>query len=241
MRSIGCITRRGAVWFVAAAIGIGLTGCGGDESEAASERDVREIGNPVVAEAGAPGGGPAVQRAPDVDALDELPDVGVAGGRGTCGQIDEEVTRAGLAEFGDAILCLVNAERTARGLRALRLHSRLTRASRDHAVDMVRNLYFAHDSRDGRTVLDRVKATGYGGRRGALVGENLGWGSGDYSTPQSVVDGWMTSAGHRANILHRGFRQIGVGVVYGSPRDRGLEPAVTVATDFGGSSGTRRR
>ncbi|HEX2085495.1 MAG TPA: CAP domain-containing protein, partial [Solirubrobacteraceae bacterium] len=186
-------------------VSAGFAACGGGDAEPRAEQPgAREVGEPViVADDDRGDGGTPLERTPDVRELDDLPDVGVSGGSSACGAVDEEPTRESVDEAAATILCLVNAERTARGLRALRLESRLSRASRAHAADMVVNRYFSHDSRDGRTVLQRVKATGYAGRRGAIVGENLGWGSGSFSTPQSVVDGWMASPGHRANILQR--------------------------------------
>ena len=218
-----------------------LGACGGADSRRSGDGAEREIGDPVVvAEGSGPSGREPVEQRPDVDELDGLPEAGVGGGR-SCGSVDDQPTAASLSEVADTILCLVNAERTRRGLSALQIEARLTRASRDHADDMVRKVYFAHDSRDGRSVLDRIKATGYLGRRGGIVGENLGWGSGIYSTPQSLVDGWMASPGHRANILQRRYRHIGIGVILGSPRRRGLDDAVTVATDFGRRGGALRR
>ena len=119
-----------------------------------------------------------------------------------------------------ATLCLLNVERAARGLAPLRLDRRLSRAARAHSADMVAHRYFAHDSRDGTGFGARIARTGWTRhRRGWTIGENIAWGEGPLSTPASIVDAWMHSEGHRANILNCGFHVIGIGVatVAGSP------------------------
>ncbi len=69
-----------------------------------------------------------------------------------------------------------------------------------------------------------------GGRR-AILGENLAWGSSGNATPRSIVRGWMTSPGHRANVLQPTFRHVGIGVVLAAPT--GLDRAATYAAEFG--------
>jgi uncharacterized protein YkwD len=98
---------------------------------------------------------------------------------------------------------------------------------------MVRSNFFSHDSLGGSSVMDRVKRRGYRSSGGMMVGENIAWGSGSYATPGNIVDGWMRSPGHRANILHRAFREVGVGVALGAPRPVSGMPAATYTTDFG--------
>jgi uncharacterized protein YkwD len=127
-----------------------------------------------------------------------------------------------------ATLCLLNKERTSRGIRKLHDNSRLDLASRRHANDMSRRNYFDHGDFVGR-----IKAAHYlRGARGYTLGENIAWGSWDYATPANIVDGWMHSPGHRANILNPGFHEIGLGIARGAPvggQDRGG----TYVTDFG--------
>ena len=131
-----------------------------------------------------------------------------------------------------ATLCLLNRERRAHGLRALRLDGKLGRAARGHARDMVVKRYFAHESRSGATFSTRIKRTGWTrSRRSWTVGENIGWGGGSLSTPASMVRSWMNSAGHRANILSRSFRLVGIGIAHGTPTG---DAGATYATDFGG-------
>jgi uncharacterized protein YkwD len=135
-------------------------------------------------------------------------------------------------QAASSTLCLLNRERRAHGLRRLRSNGRLARAARRHARDMVRRHYFSHFSPSGASFMDRIRRTGYLSRaRSWFAGENLAWGSRDRATPRAIVRSWMNSPPHRANILQGAFREIGVGVVPGSPRGRGA--AATYVTEFG--------
>ena len=101
---------------------------------------------------------------------------------------------------------------------------------------MADNNYFSHDSRDGSSFLDRLRRVDYVPRYGAwTVGENIAWGSDSYATPKEIVRAWMHSPGHRANILDRSFREIGIGVVRGAPVG-GVSHGATYATEFGARS-----
>ena len=134
-----------------------------------------------------------------------------------------------------ATLCALNLERRGRGMRRLRLSKRLSRAARRHARDMARRNYFSHNSLSGASFVARIKRAGYlHGARSWRAGENIAWGTGTRATPRSTVQAWMNSPGHRANILNRRFRHIGIGVAYGTPA-RGLNvgAAATYVNDFG--------
>jgi uncharacterized protein YkwD len=131
-----------------------------------------------------------------------------------------------------ATFCLVNSERTRRGLRPLSYNTRLGQAAQNHASDMVRRHYFSHVTPGGSTLVDRIRRTGYFvGARWWTVGENIAWGSGGYATPSSIVRAWMNSSGHRRNILSPGFRETGLGVALGSPW--GHARAATYVNTFG--------
>ena len=133
----------------------------------------------------------------------------------------------------NATVCLINLARAHRGLRPLRLNGRLTLAARRHSNDMVRRGYFSHWSLSGSTPLSRIRRTGYlRGARRYLVGENIAWGSGARATPESIVRAWMRSPGHRANILRRRFRSVGVGIAAGAPPS-GVLHAATYTNTFG--------
>ena len=110
-----------------------------------------------------------------------------------------------------ATLCLLNAERRRHDLRALRRHAALDQAARDHAADMRDRDFFAHESPGGSDPHERIRRSGY--RAARLTGENLAKGEREAGVAQSIVDGWMHSPGHRANILRRGFEEIGVAIV----------------------------
>jgi uncharacterized protein YkwD len=131
---------------------------------------------------------------------------------------------------GQAVICLVNAERAARGLPALRQVALIDLAAGRFAAQMVALRFFDHVAPDGSGPEDRVAATGYAA---AGVGENIGEGAGaDASSAAAMVAGWMDSAGHRANILDPGFRDAGIGVVLGDAGLGGVGDAVTYVLDL---------
>jgi uncharacterized protein YkwD len=153
-----------------------------------------------------------------------------------CPGADQEPTAASLDVARDATLCLLNAERRGRGMRALRQNRQLRDAAEAYSREMVEQRFFAHVSAaTGSTLRERVSATDYlKGADGWQLGENLAWGSGELSTPARTVEAWMRSPGHKENILTRRFREIGIGIVPGAPaRVAGSLAAATYTTDFG--------
>jgi uncharacterized protein YkwD len=153
-----------------------------------------------------------------------------------CHGADAHPEAASRDALNSATLCLINRTRKARGRRAVSANRRLALAAERHAFDMVRRSYFSHDSPSGADFVDRIRRTGYmRGSRGWSLGENLAWGSQHLGTPRSIVAAWMRSPGHRANLLRRGFKEIGVGVAPGAP-----EPIHPNAATFVTEYGTRR-
>jgi uncharacterized protein YkwD len=149
-----------------------------------------------------------------------------------CSGADTAPAKLGEAGVRQATLCLLNQQRAAHGLRPLRADRKLARAALRHSKDMVAHRYFAHESRSGAPFTARIARTGWTrSRRHYILGENIGWGSGSLATPRSMVQGWMQSAPHRANILDGRFHMIGVGVAFGAPAGGG---GATYSTDFGG-------
>lgn len=149
-----------------------------------------------------------------------------------CKGADTVPSAAGAARSSLATLCLLNEHRRARGLSALRADTKLKRAASGHARDMVAKRYFDHDSKSGANFATRIKKTGWTkARHSYTMGENIGWVGGSLATPREMVKDWMNSAGHRANILARQFRFIGIGVADGAPNG---DSGATYATDFGG-------
>jgi uncharacterized protein YkwD len=132
----------------------------------------------------------------------------------------------------EAVLCALNRERANRGLPRLVLSSQLSLAAEHHAVDMVRRQYFAHESPEGRDVVDRLTRVGYIATGWWMVGENLGWGTEELASPQRMTMAWMHSPAHRSNILDRGYRELGIAVVLGVPTAGGGLGA-TYVTEFG--------
>ena len=138
-----------------------------------------------------------------------------------------------LAEIRGATLCLLNHERTKRGLDRLRANRTLRNVATRYAQRMVQNSFFDHVSPTGSTFVQRIKQAAYlDGARGYSIGENLAWGGGDQSTPKRIVRAWMHSAGHRHNILNGSFEDIGVGVSLGVPVAGGGQGA-TYVNEFG--------
>ena len=109
--------------------------------------------------------------------------------------------------YEEEVVRLVNGERARYGLSALTENWELSRVARYKSQDMRDNRYFSHTSPTYGSPFNMMKAFGIPYR---YAGENIAYG---YRTAQSVVNGWMNSSGHRANILNPNYRQIGVGYV----------------------------
>jgi uncharacterized protein YkwD len=155
--------------------------------------------------------------------------------RSGCRGADSTPTARSIAKARAATLCLLNRERKAHGLRRLRAHRMLTSAAQDYAGAMVKGGFFSHVSPSGSTLEQRIRReTRY--LAGALrytIGENIAWGQGELAKPRAVVAAWMASPGHRANILRRAFREIGIGIVAGAPVAGIGGRAVTYTNEFG--------
>ncbi|MFF4759222.1 CAP domain-containing protein [Streptomyces sp. NPDC001292] len=101
---------------------------------------------------------------------------------------------------------LVNAERSKAGCSALTVNAKLTKAAQAHSEDMAAHRNMSHTGSDGSAPGDRITRAGYTWQS---YGENVAYG---YATPEQVMAGWMSSAGHKANILNCSFKEIGVGL-----------------------------
>ncbi|MER5728220.1 sigma-70 family RNA polymerase sigma factor [Streptomyces sp. NPDC002138] len=108
------------------------------------------------------------------------------------------------------VIALVNNERSAAGCGPLKDNSQLRAAAQNHSDDMADRNFFAHTNPDGADPGQRITAAGYSW---STYGENIAMGQ---QTPASVMDSWMKSPGHRANILNCSFKEIGVGVRQGA-------------------------
>lgn len=112
-----------------------------------------------------------------------------------------------LSAYEQEVVRLVNEIRAQYGLSALNADAELSRVARIKSQDMRDNGYFSHNSPTYGTPFEMMQSFGI---RYRTAGENIAMG---YRTPQSVVDGWMNSEGHRKNILNTAFTKIGVGYV----------------------------
>lgn len=131
-----------------------------------------------------------------------------------------------------ALLCLLNKERRARGMRSVRDNRRADKAARLHSLRMVRLRFFSHIGPRGLDPATRLRHARYLPRRGGrwFVGEDIGFGRGRGGTPLGMFRGFMHSTPHRAVILEPAFRDLGLGLVRGRPVGRG---GATYTLDFG--------
>ena len=128
-----------------------------------------------------------------------------------------------LADFRASVLARINQVRAsgancgAEGMfgaaAPVTWNDKLTVAAEGHSQDMAAKNYFSHTSADGRTLADRVDATGYAW---SGLGENIAAG---YPGVNAVMDGWIASPGHCANLMNTGFAEVGVVCVPGTAGD----------------------
>ncbi|MGW6788582.1 CAP domain-containing protein [Streptomyces chartreusis] len=109
------------------------------------------------------------------------------------------------------VVDLTNRERARAGLRPLAADPALSTAAQSYSADMAARAFYSHTSPEGTQPWDRAAAAG---SRMRAIGENIACGQ---RSPAEVVEGWMNSPGHRANILKRDFTHIGIGFAGGGP------------------------
>lgn len=102
---------------------------------------------------------------------------------------------------------LINVQRGSNGCAALTVNDQLTAAARGHSAWMAQTGTLSHTGSGGSTFVTRARAAGYA----QPSAENIAMG---YRSAAQVVDGWMSSTGHRTNILNCQSKAVGVGVVY---------------------------
>jgi uncharacterized protein YkwD len=118
------------------------------------------------------------------------------------------------------IVAEMNRERSAQGLRPLQLNEKLCLAAADRVKDMFAKRYFDHVAPDGLDPFSWVEQRGYDYRS---IGENIAIG---YRSAAAIVDGWMTSPGHRENILEKKYEEVGIAIAAGSPTPDQRGPVV---------------
>lgn len=116
---------------------------------------------------------------------------------------DTETPDEGTLSYAEQVVKLVNEERAKAGLPALNMMTDITAAANVRAVEIKQS--FSHTRPDGSSFSTALKEQGVSFRGS---GENIAWGQ---KTPEQVMNGWMNSDGHRANILNKNFKNIGVG------------------------------
>lgn len=147
-------------------------------------------------------------------------------------------TKSASAALELSIVGRINQIRRSHGLRGLRHNRRLGAAADYHSRDMARRGYFEHESANGTAFWRRIERF-YPSRgfRSWTVGENLLWGSDTYGASFAVRE-WMNSPPHRANILSRDWREVGIGAVTvaSAPGEYRGRRVTIVTADFGARS-----
>ena len=114
------------------------------------------------------------------------------------------------------VLGQLNAQRTARGLPALRMNAALEKAAQGHACDNAGRLSISHDSSDGSKLQHRLKRAGY---KFGKASENTGRG---FGSGTRAVEWWMNSPHHRDNILMADVKDVGIGIALSDAPDSKL-------------------
>ena len=129
-----------------------------------------------------------------------------------------------------AVLCLINTERAEHGKEPLQSNTNLEQAAESHGKEMLALDYFAHIAPSGLTPVERIRETGYipSSEVGYVLGENLAWGTLTLATPEAIVNAWIASPEHLANILEGRYRETGIDVEPQAPESlaEGVEGAL---------------
>ena len=125
------------------------------------------------------------------------------------------LTRATSLE--ELVLSEVNTLRAAHGRQPLGPSAALSRAADRHSRSMALLGFFAHESRNGTPFWQRVKQYYFTNSPTWTVGENLAMFGGITPNAQSIVNAWMASPGHRANLLRSSYRDAGISIARSQP------------------------
>jgi uncharacterized protein YkwD len=132
-----------------------------------------------------------------------------------------------------AVLCQINRKRRSHGLKPVRPRKSLRKAGKRHSRYMQRHNCFAHQCPGEKDLVGRIHSTSYLPCNCSWrVGETLAWGTKRRGTPRAIVKAWMHSPPHRHVLLDGRLRNVGVGLVWGSPSNRRAK-AATYTADFG--------
>jgi uncharacterized protein YkwD len=130
-----------------------------------------------------------------------------------------------------ATTCFINRVRARKGRHRLDTSDQLEQASQAHTDYMRDHKCFDHQCDGEASLKKRLETSGYPSGTWE-AGENIAYGGGDMGTPKAIFKAWMGSPGHRANILKRKFRDIGVGFAHGTPKHPHADGG-TYTADFG--------
>ena len=134
---------------------------------------------------------------------------GTSTNQGSVGHGNETAVETEIPSQAEAVLNLVNAERKKAGLKSLTLSDKLTSLASAKSKDMANKNYFSHTSPTYGTPFEMLKSYNVSYKS---AGENIAAGQ---RTPDEVMQAWMNSSGHRANILNKNYNQLGVGYYKG--------------------------
>lgn len=107
--------------------------------------------------------------------------------------------------YQQQVLALVNKARKEEGVPPLKLNNELNKAAFNHSEDMLNQDYFSHTGKNGSSFSERARKANY---TGSPMGENIAWGQ---RSPESVVNAWLNSSGHRRNMLNSKATEMGIG------------------------------
>lgn len=122
---------------------------------------------------------------------------------------EKEVEQSAPSAYAEEVLQLVNAERSKAGLQPLKMSEELRSIANLKSKDMSENGYFSHNSPTYGSPFQMLQDFGV---HYSAAGENIAAGQ---KTPQEVMNSWLNSSGHRANIMNKNFDTIGIGYVEG--------------------------
>lgn len=153
-----------------------------------------------------------------------------AHGAAGCANANKLARTISTGQAEKAVRCLVNKKRARRGLRAVRNSKQLAKAAERHSRYMRDNRCFAHRCNGGPDLATRLERSGYLPCGCTYsYGEAISWSYGSSATPKRTVTAWMKSPSHKKILMHRKFREIGIGTVWGSPHGATDDAAIYTA------------
>jgi uncharacterized protein YkwD len=206
-------TRRGAIYGSAALLAVAAVGLFLTVLRGAATESAHFVADPAASASAAVSPGPSTSDGQAAGLLEVSPTASPTLAPPSSAAPSPTRTTAkpappGNTSYEDQVVTLVNQERAKAGCKPLTVDSRLVTAARGHSQDMANRNYFDHNTPEGVTPWTRITNAGY---HFSTAAENIAAGQ---TTPAQVMNAWMNSAGHRANILNCDLRNIGVGLAY---------------------------